>query len=68
MIRDLKNDVVGRKYLRMNNSFQDSIIYTVKLPVSEHKHPEFLEAKLKEMKNLEDYEFLRRYLIMARKL
>ena len=33
------NDVVGASYLKMENrvSFLDSMIYTVELPVSEHK-------------------------------
>ena len=42
----------------MDNSFQDFFIFTVKFPVSKHKHPEVLEAKLKEVKNLKDYEVI----------
>ena len=30
------------------------MIYTVELPVSEHKHPEVLEAKDREARNLKD--------------
>ena len=37
-------------------SFLDSMIYTVELPIPEHIHPEVKEAKMKEVKNLEDYE------------
>ena len=53
---DLENNVVGAKYLNMDNSFQDYFIFTVELPMSEHKLPEDIEAKLKEVQNLEDYE------------
>ena len=49
---DLENDFVGAKYLRMDNSFQDSIIYTVELPVSDHKRLIITEAKLRKVKNL----------------
>ena len=31
------------------------MIYTVKLLVSEHKRPEVVEAKMEEVRNLEDY-------------
>ena len=47
---------MGAKYLKMHNSFQDYLIFTVKLPVSEHKCPKVIEAKLKEVKNLKEYE------------
>lgn len=53
---DLENDLVGAKYLKMDNSFQDFFIFILKLPVSDHKYPKVLEAKLKEVKNLEDNE------------
>ena len=57
--QDLKDDkinVVGAKYVRLENSvsFIDSMIYTVELPVSEHKRPEVLEAKDREARNLKD--------------
>ena len=39
----------------MDNSFQDYFIFTIKLPLSKHKGPEVIEAKMKEVKNLEDY-------------
>ena len=47
--KDFENDVIGAKYLKMKKSisFEESIIYTVKLPVSEHINPEFIEAKIK---------------------
>ena len=52
--RGNNNDVIGAKFLKMENSvsFQESIIYTVKLPVSEQNLPEVIEAKMKEVKNL----------------
>ena len=31
------------------------MIYTVELPVSKHKRPDVVEAKMKEVRNLEDY-------------
>ena len=31
------------------------MIYTVELPVSEHIRPEVLEAQVKKVKNLKDY-------------
>ena len=47
--QDLKdhNDVIAAKYLKLENSvsFLDYSIFTVELPVSEHKCPEVLEAK-----------------------
>ena len=36
--------------------YLESAIFTVEVPVSEHKRPEVKEAKIKEIKNLEDYE------------
>ena len=36
--------------------FDDILIYTVEVPVREHKTPEVIEAKQKEIENLEKYE------------
>lgn len=54
----MDNNVVEAKYLKVENSvsFLDAMIFTIELPVFEHKHPEVLEAKVKEVKNLEDYD------------
>ena len=35
--------------------FNDVTIYTVEVPVKEHKKPEVIEAKEKEIENLEKY-------------
>ena len=43
----------------MDNSFQDFLIFTVELPVFKHKHPDGLEAKLKEVMNPENYEIFK---------
>ena len=40
----------------MDNSFPDYLIFTVELPVSKQKRHKVTEAKLKEVKNLEDHE------------
>ena len=37
-------------------SFEESVIYTVQPPVSEHNHPKVIKANMKEVRNLEDYE------------
>ena len=49
---------MGAKYLRMENSvcFSDSCAVAVELPIAEHGRPEVVEAKQKEVQNLEDYE------------
>ena len=36
--------------------FDDISIYAVEVPIKEHKRVEVLEAKEKEIKNLDDYE------------
>ena len=35
--------------------FDEMTIYTVKVPVREHKKPEVIEAKQREIENLEKY-------------
>ena len=42
--------------LENNERFDDILIYIVELPVREHKTPEVIEAKQKEIENLEKYE------------
>merc|ERR1712112_811995 len=56
--RDLQNDVIGAKYLQVEKSvyFMDHEIFTVEVPVKEHKKPEIIEAKNKEIENLRTYE------------
>ena len=38
--------------------FMNSAVFVVELPVSKHNHPEVVEAKKKEIRNLEDYEMI----------
>ena len=56
--KDLQNDVIGAKYLQVEKSvyFMDHEIFTVEVPVKEHKKPEIIEAKNKEIENLRTYE------------
>merc|ERR1712112_399306 len=56
--KDLQNDVIGAKYLQVEKSvyFMDHEIFTVEVPVKEHKKPEIIEAKNTETENLRTYE------------
>ena len=56
--KDLEEDTIGAKYLRMANtvSFSNICAYTIKLPVSEHGKPEVKAAKMNEIRNLKDYD------------
>ena len=55
---DKKKDSVGAFYMRMDKSecFDESSVYVVELPVSEHKRLEVIEAKETELENLKAYE------------
>ena len=55
---DIVKDEIGAKYMQMERSvcFLDNAIFTVEVPVSEHKRLEIKEVKMKEIKNLEDYD------------
>ena len=55
---DELKDFVEAKYLKIINSvsFDDLTIYTVELPLSEHKRPEVKLAKKGEIQNLMDYD------------
>ena len=57
-VDDFHLDNVGAKYLKLVNSvsFLDISMYTVELPVSEHRQPEVKEAKMAEVNNLLDYD------------
>ena len=54
----IAKDAIGVKYMEMERSvcFLENMIFTVEVPVSEHNVPEVKDAKVKEIKNLEDYE------------
>ena len=55
---DVELDEIGTKYMQMEKSvcFLENAIFTVEVPVSEHKMPEVKEAKINEIMNQEDYE------------
>ena len=56
-LAEVEKDIVGTKYMKRENSvcFSDLCIFVVELPVSEHGRPEVMEAKMKEIQNLEEY-------------
>lgn len=55
--RELERDKVSIFWMRMENTecFDDITVYTVEVPVKEHKRVEVVEAKDKELENLEEY-------------
>merc|ERR1712243_204500 len=55
---DLQNDVIGAKYVQVEKSvyFMDYEIFSLEVPVKEHKKPEIIEAKNTEIENLRTYE------------
>lgn len=56
--KDIDLDEIGAIYMQMERSvcFLENAIFTVEVPVSEHKKPEVKEVKIIEIRNLEDYE------------
>ena len=55
--RDLDREQISTFWLKVENTecFDDISIYTVEVLVKEHKMPEVIEAKEKEIENLEKY-------------
>ena len=55
--RELERDQTSTFWLRMENMecYDDIAVYTVEVPVSEHKNVEVIEAKEKELENLTKY-------------
>ena len=55
--RELERDKTSTFWLRMENTecYDDIAVYTVEVPVSEHKKVEVMEAKEKELENLTKY-------------
>ena len=55
--RDLDREQISTFWLKIENTecFDDISIYTVEVPVREHKMPEVIEAIEKEIENLEKY-------------
>ena len=57
--REKSSDIVGAFYLRAENEecFKEEItVHVVEVPVKDHKKPEVVEAKGKEIQNLKDYD------------
>ena len=55
--REMKRDEISTFWMQVENSecFDEIAIYTVEVPVREHKLPEVIDAKPKEIENLEKY-------------
>merc|ERR1712243_528036 len=57
-MNDLQKDVIGAKYLQEEKSVYliNYEIFSLEVPVKEHKKPEIIEAKNTEIENLRTYE------------
>ena len=55
--KEKRRDEISTFWMQVENSecFDDIAIYTVEVPVREHKLPEVIDAKQKEIENLEKY-------------
>ena len=55
--RHLDREKISTYWLQMENSecFDEVAIYTVEVPMRKHEKPEVIEAKAKEIENLEKY-------------
>ena len=55
--REMKRDEISTFWMQVENSecFDEIAIFTVEVPVREHKLPEVIDAKQKEIENLEKY-------------
>ena len=56
-IKEMRRDEISTFWMQVENSecFDELTIFTVEVPVREHKKSEVIKAKLKEMENLEKY-------------
>ena len=56
--RELERDQTAAFWLQVENTecFDDVAVYAVEVPAKEHKKPEVMEAKDRELENLEKYE------------
>ena len=56
--RELERDQTATFWLQMENTecFDDIAIFAVEVPAKEHKKPEVMEAKDRELENLEKYD------------
>ena len=52
--RELERDKISTFWIKIENTecFDDVAIYTVEVPVKDHKRPEVIEAKDKEIENI----------------
>ena len=55
--KEIRRDEISNFWMQVENSecFDEITIYTVEVPVREHKSPEVIDAKQKEIENLEKY-------------
>ena len=55
--KEMRREEISTFWMQVENSecFDEMAIYTVEVPVREHKKPEVIEAKNKEIENLEKY-------------
>ena len=53
----MRREEISTFWMQVQNSecFNDIAIYTLEVPVREHKKPDVIEAKHKEIENLEKY-------------
>merc|ERR1712074_305431 len=56
--RELERDQTATFWLQMENTecFDELAVFAVEVPTKEHKKPEVIEAKDRELENLEKYE------------
>ena len=56
--RELQRDQTSTFWLQMENTecFNDVAVYAVEVPAAEHRKPEVIEAKDKELENLAKYD------------
>ena len=59
---EMRKEEISTFWMKVENveCFDEMTIYTVEVPVRENKRPEVIEAKQREIENLEGMEFLKR--------
>ena len=55
--RELERDQISTFWMKVENTecFDDVAVYTVEVPTKEHRKPEVIEAKEKDIETLEKY-------------
>ena len=58
LLDEIMKNTIGATYLKIEQSkyFEESSIFIIKFPVSEHCHTEVINAKTKKVHNLQDNE------------